>query len=86
MMFALILKPEASGVGARTHIQMLGRFTQMLPATTPLALNVPINVMRVQRSMNMVTVLEILNMKFSPPLVLTSLVAWEVRPLCSTDV
>ena len=65
-MLVLILKPEASGVGARTHILMLGCFTQMLPATAPLALNQPINVMRMQRSVNMVTTLEILNMEFSP--------------------
>ena len=50
----------------RTHILMLGCFTQMLPATAPLALNLPINVMRMQRSVNMVTALEILNMEFSP--------------------
>ena len=65
-MLVSILRPEASGVGARTHILMLGCFTQMLPATAPLALNLPINVMRMQRSVNMVTALEILNMEFSP--------------------
>ena len=77
---------EASGVGARTHILMLGCFTQMLPATAPLALNLPINVMRMQRRMNMVTTLEILNMEFSSHWFLPPLVAWDVRPLCSTDV
>ena len=65
-MLVLILKPEASGVGARMHILMLGCFTQMLPATALLALSLPINVMRMQRSVNMVTVFEILNMEFSP--------------------
>ena len=42
----LDIKPEASGVGARMHILMLGCFTQMLPATAPLALNLPMNVTR----------------------------------------
>ena len=51
---------------ARTHILMLGCFTQMLPATAPLALILPINVMRMQRSVNTVTALKILNMEFSP--------------------
>ena len=32
---------------------MLGCFTQMLPATAPLALNLPINVTRMRRSVNM---------------------------------
>ena len=71
-MLILILKPEASGVGCRTHILMLGCFTQMLPASTPLALSLPINIMRMQRSVNMVTVLEILNMEFSPHWFFTS--------------
>ena len=61
-------------------------FTIMLPATAPLALNLPINVMRMQRSVNMVTVLEILSMEFSPHWFLPPLAAWDVRPLCSTDV
>ena len=87
MMFVLILKPEASGVGARMHILMLGcLYTQMLPATAPLALNLPINVMRMPRSVDMVTELEILNMEFSPHWFLPPLAAWDVRPLCSTDV
>ena len=71
-MLILILTPEASGVGARMHILMLGCFTQMLPATAPLALNLPINVMRMQKSVNMVTALEILNMGVFTPLVFTS--------------
>ena len=54
--------------------------------TVLLALNMPINVMRMQRSMNMVTALEILNMEFSPHWFLPPLAAWDVRQLCSTDV
>ena len=70
----LILKPEASRVGARTHILTLGCFTQMLPATAPLALNLPINVMRMQRSVNMVTALELQCIEHGvfTPLVFTS--------------
>ena len=37
MMLIWMLRPEASGVGARTHILILGFFTPMFPATAPLA-------------------------------------------------
>ena len=70
------------------HICMdvIGCFTQMPPVTAPLALNLPINITRMPRSMNMVTEVEILNMEFSPHWFLPPLAAWDVRPLCSTDV
>ena len=84
--YACALINSYSGVKARTHILMLGCFTQMLPATAPLALTLPINAMRMQRSVNMVTALEILNMEFSPHWFLPPLAAWDLRPLCSTDV
>ena len=85
MMLIWILRPEASGVGARMHILMLGCFTQMPPATAPLALNLLINVMRMPRSVNMVTELGILNMVFLPHWCFLQLGAWGVRSLFSTD-
>ena len=51
-----------------------------------LSLKSAINVMRMQRSVNMVTVLEILNMEFSPHWFLPPLAAWDMRPMCSTDI
>ena len=42
--------------------------------------------MNISNTVNMVTVLEILNMEFSPHWFLPPLAAWDVRPLCSTDV
>ena len=80
------LRPEASGIRARMHILMLGCFTQMPTVIAPLALNLPINVMRMPRSMNMVTELDILNMEFSSHWFLPSLAAWDMRQLCSTDI
>ena len=58
---------------------------QIPPVTTPLALNLPINITRMPRSVNMVTKIEILNMELSPHWFLPPLAAWNVRPLCSTD-
>ena len=86
MMLIWILRPEASGVGDRMHILMLGCFTEMPPVTTPLALNSLVKVTRMPRSVNMVTELGILNMVFSLHWFLLQLAAWDVRPLCSTDI
>ena len=52
MMLTWMLRPEASGVGARLHILMLGYCTPMLPATVPLALLLFIKAMKMQRSKN----------------------------------
>ena len=70
------------------HVLMLGFFTQMCPATAPLALNLLVNIMRMPSSMNMVTELagDIEHGVFIP-LVFLQLGACMryVRPLFSTD-
>ena len=63
------------------HILMLGHFIPMLPVTTPLALLLFINAMKMQRNENMVIELETLSMESSLHWSLLLLVAWDVRPL-----
>ena len=60
--------------------------TPMLPVTTPLALLLLINTMRMQRSDNMVIELGTLSMESSLHWSLLLLVAWDMRPLYFTGV
>ena len=65
MMLVWMLRPEASGVGARTHILMLGYFIPMLPATAPLVFLLFINAMKMQRRESMDIELGTLSMESS---------------------
>ena len=81
-MLVLILKPEASGVGARTHILMLGCFTQILPATAPL-----ISLKSAYKCHEDAKKREYGHLvRDIEHGVFTPLAAWDVRPLCYTDV
>ena len=76
---------------AMMHILMLGYFTLMLPVTTPLALLLFKNAMKMQRSENMVNELGTLTMEFSLHWsLLLLLVAWgheaTVFYRCLTDL
>ena len=86
MMLVWILRPEASGVGARIHILMLGYFTPMLPVTALVAFLLFRNAMKMQRSKNMVIKLRTLSMESSLHWSLILLVAWDVRPLYFTGI
>ena len=81
MILTWMLRPGTSGVGPRMFILMLGYFTPMLPATTPLALLLFINAMKMQRSENTVIELGTLSMESSLHWSLLLLVAWDIRLL-----
>ena len=63
MMLVWILRPEASGVGARMHTLIIGYFTPMLPVTASVAFLLFRNVMKIQISKNMVIKLGTLSME-----------------------
>ena len=65
MMLVWILRPEASGVGARMHTLMIGYFTPMLPVTAPVAFLLFRNVMKMQGNENVVIKFGTLSMESS---------------------
>ena len=86
MMLIWILRLEASGVGVRIYILMLGYFTPMPPVTASLVLLLLINAMRMDRNENMFIELGTLNMEILPHWSSVQLVPWDIRSLYFTGV